>query len=379
MNFRTLDDFKLKGKNVLLRIDINSEIVKGKPVMSERISQSAKTIIELKRKKAKVVILAHQGRPEDKDFTSLKAHAKLLNKFVKVNYVSDILGKKALKAIQNLKDGQAILLENIRSIPEELTPKEPNPIIQTLAPFFDIYVNDAFSVSHRDQTSITGFPKVLESAVGRLMQHELESIEKLNVQNALFILGGEKEEDIKIIQNCQGKIITCGIFGQLCAIAKGMNFGAQNKFLKEKIEKIVPKLQPLANRITTPRDFAVKAKGQRKELKAEEFPSNYEIFDIGEETINYYVKEIKKAKTILMKGTAGYCEEKQFCKGTRALYKAIANSKAFKVLGGGHASTALKQFKIPKSKFNYISLSGGAFVSYLAGEKLPGLEVLEKR
>lgn len=379
MNYPTLDDINVKNKTVLLRSDLNSEIKNGKPVLSDRISESAKTIKELQKKKAKIVVIAHQSSPGDEDFTSLKAHAKLLNKFVKIKFIPDIIGKKAISAITSMKPGEALLLENIRNIPEELKPVEPNPILKMLAPLFDFYVNDAFSVSHRDQTSITGFPKVLPSAIGRLMQRELESIEKLKIQNALFILGGEKEENIKIIKNSKGKVLTCGIFGQLCAIAKDTDFGAQNKFLKDKIKETVPKLKPLISQITTPIDFAVKAKGKRKEIFIQNFPSEYDIFDIGKNTIALYIEEIKKAKVILMKGPAGFCEEKQFCVGTEALYKAIANSKAFKVLAGGHASTALKQFKIPKSKFNYLSLSGGAFVCYLAGEKLPGLEALERK
>lgn len=377
MKLKTISDIDVKNKTILLRSDLNSEIKNGKPVDSERISESTKTIQELRKNKAKIVILAHQGRPGDADFTSLKLHAKLLNKYVKVTFVPDILGEKAIKAIKNLKAGEAILLENIRNIPEELKPADPNPLIKALAPLADLYINDAFSVSHRDQTSITGFPKVLPSAVGRLMQKELESIEKLKIKNALFILGGDKEENIKIMQNCQGKFLTCGVFGQLCSIAKGTDFGAQNKFLKNKIDSLVPKLKPLIHKYTTPIDFAVNAKEKRQEIFVQDFPSKYEIFDIGKNTIAFYTDQIRQAKVILMKGTAGYCEDNKFTVGTKALYEAMIKSKAFKVLAGGHTTTALKQFKISKDKFDYISLSGGAFVSYLSGEKLPGLEALK--
>src|SRR3989344_5905750 len=121
MRFKTLKDFNLKGKTVLLRIDINSEIKKGKPVLSERIIEHAKTIKELKKKKAKTVVLAHQSRPGKKDFTSLKEHAKLLNKYVKINFIDSVIDDKAVEAIKNLKEGEAILLDNIRGVKEEFS------------------------------------------------------------------------------------------------------------------------------------------------------------------------------------------------------------------------------------------------------------------
>ena len=160
MNYKTLDDFDFKGKKVLLRSDLNSEIEKGKAIMSQRISESAKTIKELIKKKARVAVLAHQGRKGDPDFTELKQHAELLNKLVKIKFVPDVSGEKAVSAIKKLKDGEAILLDNVRSLNEEMKPDVSGLMVKTLAPLFDIYVNDAFSVSHRNQTSMVSFPEV---------------------------------------------------------------------------------------------------------------------------------------------------------------------------------------------------------------------------
>ena len=125
-------------------------------------------------------------------------------------------------------------------------------------------------------------------------------------------------------------------------------------------------------------DLVVKINGKRRELSLSDFPSKYEIFDIGSQTIELYSELIKDADAIFMKGPAGYCEDAKFCKGTRELLKAISKAKGFSVLGGGHLSTALKKFKINKNKFNHVSLSGGALVWFLAGKKLIGLEVLRK-
>ncbi len=374
-SYKTLSSFSFRNKRVLLRLDLNTEIINGKAQFSERMKAHLQTINELKKKKAKIVILAHQGRPGDKDFTSLKQHARLL----KVKFVPDILGKKAIKKIVSLKPCEVLLLENIRSLKEEFDGTENNALVRILSPLFDIYINDAFSVSHRKQTSITGFPKVLPCGMGRVMESEIKSLEKINLKNTLFILGGSKpEENIDILKNSKN-ILTCGIFGQLCTIAKGHNFGAQNKFLEKEIKEFVPELKKLIEKTQTPIDFAVKINGKRKELSLDEFPSKYEIFDIGKKTQELYSKKIKQAKSIFMKGVAGYCEEKQFCLGTETILRAIASSKAFSVVGGGHTTDAINKLKIPKSKFGYISLSGGALDEYIAGRKLPGLEILRRK
>lgn len=374
MKYKTLDDFKLKGKRILLRVDLNSEIDKGKVILNDRFLEHKKTIQTLKRKKAKTVILAHQSRPGKPDFISLRQHAELL----KVKFVPDILGKKAIKAITELKPGQTMLLENIRTLKEEFSPNKNNDLVRILSPLFDFYINDAFSISHRNHTSIVSFPKVLKSAIGPVMEKELKALSKIKLKNCLYVLAGAKPEDSIQLLKKANHVLTAGYLGQLALIAKGRNLGAQNKFLKKEL-KHDKKLKPHLKKLTIPIDLAVKIKGKRKDLDLENFPSKYEIYDIGPKTQKLYIDKIKKAKCIFMKGPVGFCEEKQFCKGTKAIFQAIANSKAFSVLGGGHSTTALKKLKINKSRFGYISLSGGALVRYLAGEKLPGLEALKKR
>jgi phosphoglycerate kinase len=374
MKIKTLSDFDLKNKKVLLRLDLNTEIINGKAILSERMKAHQITLNELKKKKAITVVLAHQGRPGDKDFTSLEQHAKLM----KVKFARDIIGKPALDAIKSLKPGEILLLDNVRNLKEEFEGTENNSLVKTLSPLFDLYINDAFSVSHRAQTSITGFPKVLPCCMGRVMEEEVKSLEKINLKDTLYILGGAKpKENIDVLKNSKN-VLTCGIFGQLCTIAKGINLGAQNKFLEKEIQEFVPILKPLVKNIQTPIDFAVKVNGKRKELLLENFPSEYEIFDIGEQTQKLYIKKISQAKSIFMKGVAGYCEDKQFCQGTKTILTAITKSKAFSVVGGGHTSEAIAELKIPKSKFGYVSLSGGALDEYIAGKVLPGLEVLKK-
>ena len=374
---------EIKGKRVLLRTDLNSDVYRGKVILSERIKEAALTISYLKKKGARVVVIAHQGRPGKEDFVSLKQHAKFLNKWVKIKFVGDLVGEKAVKEILKLKNGEAILLENLRFEEDEFKPwKKDNILIKKLVPLMDIFVNDAFSVCHREQTSIVSFPKYLPSYAGLLLEKEIKALKKVKIKKCLYILGGAKPEDnIKLLG--KNKVLACGLFAQTCLVAKGKKLGKQEEYLEKNIkdfkkivEKLKLKLAKLKN-IKFPLDFAVKVNGNRKELSLEEFPNNYEIYDIGSKTMKVYKEEIKKAKAVYMKGPAGFCAEKQFCKGTKEILKAIAYSRAFSVIGGGHLSDAIRNAKIKKSKFNHISLSGGALLRYIAGEKLPGLEVLK--
>ncbi len=375
---KTLSGFDFEGKVVLLRTDLNSDAHKGKIGLSGRIKESVKTISELKQKGAKVVIIAHQGRQGKDDFIGLKQHAKFLNKYIKVKFIDDVCGKKAIKAIKELKNGKVILLDNIRFIRDEFEPKKgkKNKLFK-LVKIADVFVNDAFSVCHREHTSIVLFPRYLKSFTGRLLEKEIVALKKIKIKNCLYVLGGAKPEDnIKLLKG--RKVLACGLFGQICLIAKGKNLGAQNKYLKnifKNYSKITGKLKKKLRNVKVPIDFAVKVNGKRKELNVEDFPSRYEIFDIGKETQKEYADEIKKAEVVFMKGPAGFSSDKNFAKGTVNLLKTIAKLKNFSLVGGGHLSDTIKKYKL--SGFGHVSLSGGALLRYIAGEKLVGLEALK--
>lgn len=380
---KTLKDFVLKDKFVLLRSDLNSEFLSGKIIPSQRIKESSETIKFLKKNKAKVVVIAHQGNPGKKDFFDLRQHARVLNKFTKIKFVRDICGEKAIKELKNLKSGEAILLDNIRSVGDEFYPeKKNNVLLKNLGSRFDLYVNDAFSVSHRNHTSITSFPKKIPSCIGPLVEKELEALKKISIKNCLYVLGGAKlESNIKLLG--KNKVLAGGLFSQVCLVSKGYDLGYQNKFLKKttlvkgKYSEFLKNLRKKLKNVVLPEDFAVKLRtGKRKEFDLKDFPLEYEIEDIGEKTLKKYIKEIKKAKAVYMKGPFGFTEEKKFSKGTVELLRAIADSKAFTLIGGGSLNETINKYKIPVKKFNHVSLSGGALSNYIAGEKLPGLEVL---
>ncbi|MBM3234063.1 phosphoglycerate kinase [Candidatus Pacearchaeota archaeon] len=375
---KTLSDFNFKGKSVLLRVDINSPVKGKKVLMNERIEEAAKSIKSLQDKKAKVVVLAHQGRKGDSDFISLEQHSRLLNKIVKIKFVSDIIGEKAVKEIKALKEGEALLLENVRFLEEENNLSLDNKFVRILSGLAEIYVNDAFSVSHREQASIVSFPKIIKSCAGINLEKELEALSKIKIKDALYILGGSKTEENLLLIQPGRKIITAGMFGQLCMLASDFKFGKHEEFLDIKNLEITKNTVKNIS-LTTPEDFAVKEKGKRKELELKDFPNDYEIFDIGKKTIEKFKTEIKKAECVFMKGPLGYCEDKQFQKGTKEILEAISSRKIFSVIGGGHLSAAISYLHINKKKFSHISLSGGALVSYLSGKNLPGIDVLEKK
>jgi phosphoglycerate kinase len=384
---KTLKDYDFKDKYVFLRSDLNSEINEKtkKIVMNERIIESSKTIKYLIKKKAKVVVISHQGNKGKNDFISLKQHAKLLNKFVKIKFVKDICGNLALHKIKDLKPGEALLLENIRFLDEEINLNLPfNKITNILAPLFDCYVNDAFSVCHRNHSSITKVPQIIKHKfTGLLLEKELNALKKISIKNALYLLGGAKpEENIKLLNGRKIKVLAGGLFSQLCLVAKGKDLGFQNDFLKKTVlinqdyDNFLSILKSKQSNVITPLDFAVNYHGKRKEFLLNEFPLEYEIEDIGKNTVQLYKDEIKKAKVIFMKGPFGNTGIKKFSKSTVQILKAISNSNVFSLIGGGHLSQAIKKSKIPFKRFSHISLSGGALIDYIAKEKLPGLKAL---
>ena len=378
---KTLEDISVEHKRVLVRVDINSDIRQGKLIPSERLTAPLQTIQELQNKKAKVVLLAHQGRPGSKDFISLRPHANFLkSKIRNFQCIPDVIGIKAIKAIATLKPGHVLLLDNVRFVKDELNynSKKPNKLITQLAPLFDYYINDAFSASHRAHASIVGFPKFLPSAIGRVFEGELKAVQKLNVKNALFILGGSKPEDnVALIKNRDNKILASGLFGPFCLMSMGHNLGRQNKIMKKELKDLSKIIRNNKKRIIMPSDLAVEQNGKRCDLTIDEFPVNKEIYDLGVQTLEKYVEEIRKAKSIFFKGLAGLCNKPDFSVGTKILLLAIAESKAFTIISGGHTLTMIEKLKIPKSRFGYVSLSGGALVHYLAEGTLAGIEALK--
>jgi len=398
----TMDDFDFKGKIALVRVDFNSPIDPNtKKVLDDtRIKAHGETTIkELAQKGAKVVVLAHQGRPGDPDFTSLKQHAEILGKILgkSVKYVDDVFGEKAQKAIKELKNGEILVLDNVRTFPDEQkkgTPEDhaKTEFVRKLAPLANVFVSDAFAAAHRAHVSMVGFTAVLPSVAGRIMERELNALERVlhaPEKPCVYILGGAKADDsLKISQyvlknKIADHVLTGGVVGHLFLAAKGVNLGKPNiEFLEKKelmglISGIKELMNTFPGMVEVPIDLAVDVSGKRKEIAVSSLPTDYMIYDIGENTIRKYSDIIGKAKSIVISGPMGVYENKEFLLGTKKTFEAIAASKAFSLVGGGHTIAAVEELGLAK-KMGYVSTAGGALIEFLMGEKLPGVVALEK-
>ncbi len=397
----TIDDFNFKNKTVLVRVDFNSPIdPETKKILEDvRIRTHGETTVkELAQKGAKVVVLAHQGRPGEPDFIPLKQHAEILGKILNkpVAYVDDLYGEKAKKAIRALKSGDILILKNVRTFADEQkkgTPEEHarTDLVKSLAPLADVFVNDAFAAAHRAHVSIVGFTAVLPSVAGRIMERELTALSKAfesPEKPCIFIIGGAKADDALRISNyvlknkIADKVLAGGVAGHLFLAAKGVDLGEANiQFLEKKelmgfVSGIKELVKTYHDKIFTPADVAVNENGKRKEIAVENLPTNRPIFDIGTKTIQQYCEIIQEAKSIVISGPLGVFEEKEFMKGTKEILEAIAKSKAFSLVGGGHTVAAVEQLGL-ENKMGYVSTAGGALIEFLMGEKLPGVTALE--
>jgi len=396
MDFLTIDDFNFDGKTVLVRIDVNSPIKDGKIADDTRIKASAETIKDLSH--AKIVLLAHQSRPGKKDFTTLEEHAKVMGNVFGRNmkYVNDLFGEKAVNAIRNMEKDEIIMLENVRFYDDELLKKPVEELAKTdfvknLSPLADYYINDAFSVSHRAQTSVVAFPEVLPGIVGRGMEKEIKMLGRaLNPEHpSIAVLGGAKIDDsIDVMKNMLEKgiadrVLTTGVVANMFLTANSIDVGKTSsdfikKSLKEydRILNLSKKLlQKYKNKIEFPTDVALNNDGERKEIPVSSLPSEKPIFDIGKKTINSYIGLIKNAKTVVLNGPAGVFEEQNFELGTKEIFKAVSSENIFSVVGGGDTLRAMNKYNF---KAHHMSTGGGACINFLAGRKMPGIEALKK-
>lgn len=404
---RSMDEFNYVKKTVILRVDINSPInPETKKIMSDnRIKKSIPTIKYLIDRKAKVAIIAHQGDTLDyHNLIPLEEHAEKLSRLLgqEVKYIDDVCGLAAREAIKNLKPGEAILLGNLRYLSEEIStfedavklePKEMlnTYLIRSLAPLGDFYVNDAFAAAHRNAPSMVAFQEILKSAGGLLLDKEIKALVKVMEapdRPNVFVLGGLKISDAfgmmgQVLRNGSAdKILTCGVTGNIMLMAKGYDLGEKNaKFIKDRsldvfIEPAREYLKKYGNMIIYPVDIAFERDGERQEIGIEELPVNELYVDIGSKTIEIFKEVFKNAGTIFVNGPAGIYENKLFEKGTKEIWKAIAEADGYSVIGGGDTVSAAQHF-IDTSKINYVCTAGGAMVRFLSGVKMPLIEAMK--
>ena len=394
-NYLTLDDFELRDKRVLLRLDINVPMdPNSKKILDEgRIVAATPTLDALA--KAKVAILSHQSRPGKEDFTPLQQHAILLQRTCvqHVRFIDDVMGPAARGAIKELKSGEVLVLDNVRFCAEENLEQTGEKLARTnlvsrLAPLFDLYVNDAFAAAHRSQASLVGFPYLLPSAAGRLMEKELVALKRLIVEPdrpSTYILGGAKVEDkVPVIDNLlsTGKADHVLVGGN---VAKVFLKAADRKFnqadeqelasVTDEILKANQIMSKYRKRIVLPIDFGTAIDGKRADTPVAKLPRAGRALDIGSKTAERFSEIISESKTVVATGPMGVFEEDGFETGTKAVLESMANSDAFTVIGGGHLSGYAGILGI-SDKLSHVSTAGGAMLSFLAGEELPAIAAL---
>jgi phosphoglycerate kinase len=402
----TLDDIQVAGKTVLMRVDINQPIDRKTNTLKDttRVRACVPTIRELSDKGAKLVLMAHQGSDiEYKNFYTTEPHSKVLAELLgrEVKFLDDVCGPAAREAIKALKDGEILLLDNVRFVAEEQTLFEmklkltheqqaQTLLVRKLAPLADLYVCDAFAAAHRDQPSLCGFEQVLPSAMGRLFEEEfcvISGIMESPARPCTFVLGGAKISDAFLMMNTvlaggiADHVLTGGLVANIMLWAKGIDIGeASREFIrKQNYEEFVATakdvLAKFADKIALPTDLAYVKNGARIETGVDRLPGDEMLVDIGKETAAAYQRVIRDSKTIFVNGPMGVFEKPESEYGTKAVWDALGDTPGYTVLGGGDSITATNQYK-KRDKINYICTGGGALIRFLTGEELPVVKAL---
>jgi phosphoglycerate kinase len=398
--YMTIDDLDVKEKTVIVRVDVNSPLDKNTLEISSaaRIRAIEPTIKKLLDRRAKLVIIAHQGKKGEWDYCSLEKHVAILDRELKLNvkFVPDLFGDRAKKAIKALKPGEAVMLENVRGWDGEtakMTPEEfgRSELVTGLAPLADFFVNDAFAAAHRAQASLVGFPQVLPSAAGVLMDAEITAMCRIfrNPRRPFtVILGGAKFEDATTMvshlfdNHCADRVILTGLVPMSFLKAQGRSLGKPTEDLLAREGEAAVRasdaiLKSWGGRVFLPVGFGADDNGRRWDISVDQLPVDLPLLDISLDSVRNFEPIIKESKSLFVSGPAGLFEKPPFDQGTLAVLKAVAESGAFRVAGGGHTTSAIDKFGL-RGRFDYISTGGGALEEFILGKKLPGIEALKQ-
>ncbi|KEC56456.1 phosphoglycerate kinase [Bartonella koehlerae] len=394
MGFRTLDDVDVAGKRVLVRVDFNVPMAQGKVCDETRLKRHKETLVELQKRGAKLILLSHCGRPkgqEEPEF-SLRPVVQVLEKIINqsVSFASDCIGVAAQTAVEALQNGGVLLLENVRFHSGE--EKNAGSFAEALAHNGDLYVNDAFSVSHRAHASVEGITHFLPSYAGRSLQCELQALEKglgKPARPVIALVGGAKVSSKlfvlnHLVEKVDYLVIGGGMANSFLA-AQGVRVGKSlcEHALTETVKKIIEKARECQCRLLLPVDAIV---GFRFEKDAPhrlydigDIPEDGMILDIGTRSIAHINAVIDKAATLVWNGPLGVFEMSPFDQGTIAVARHAAElsltGKLLSIAGGGDTVFALNHAGVADD-FTYLSTAGGAFLEWMEGKMLPGILAL---
>lgn len=391
LNKKTVKDIEVKSKKVLLRCDFNVPISKetGEITSDKRIVESLKTIKYLENAGAKVILCSHLGKTgQNKTLAPVaKRLSELLNK--EVVLLKDILLEETRKYIDSMNPSDVVLLENTRMYEEE--EKNDLEFSKKLASLADIFVNDAFGSAHRAHASTEGVAHYLPAVCGFLIEKEITALDgAINEPKRplLAIVGGSKvSSKIDVLNNLLDKVDTLLIGGAMTytfvkaqdgkigkSLCEDDKIDVACEILKKALDKEVRILLPVDNVVAT----EITEDAETKITSINEIPDEYIGLDIGPKTINLFVQEIKVAGTIIWNGPVGVFEVNKFAKGTEEIAKAMANSDAVTVIGGGDSAAAVEKFGL-EDKMSHVSTGGGASLEFMEGKKLPGIEILQDK
>lgn len=379
---KKITDFDFKNKKVILRLDLNVPIKDGEILSKEKINSSLKTIKYISDLGGKVIILSHLGKikeEKDKEKNSLFiVYKEMLKEFNNIYFSSSTHGPVLEEKINNLNDGDILLVENTRF--EDLDNKKESSCNEELSKYWaslgDIYINDAFGMTHRKHASNYGISKYLPSGIGFLIEKEIIGLEPvINPKHPfVIIMGGAKVEDkldiIKgLLPKCDHLLVGGGIANSFLAC----NYNVGKSLIDEdKIEELKNLLSEYKEKIIIPMDVVIEENENVRNSKIDNLTNDSIIYDIGTETINNYAKYIYEAKTIFLNGTMGLYENDKYSIGTKEILNLVSNSSAFKIAGGGDALASIEKFNV--KGFDYKSTGGGATLEYIKSGKLKCFE-----
>lgn len=394
MNKKTVRDIDLRDKKVLVRCDFNVPYDENRVITdNRRIVAALPTIKYLLDNNCKVILCSHLGRPkgEVKPEFSLDIVANELSKLLgqEVKLAKDVVGESAMELTSNMQNGEVVLLENVRY--EAGEEKNDPELSQKFASMAEIFVNDAFGTAHRAHSSTTGVADYLPAVSGFLIEKELNFLGNA-LENPerpfMAILGGKKVSDkIGVIEALLEKVDTLLIGGAMAyTFFRAMGYSVGDSICeedkldlaKELMEKAKAKGVKLMLPIDTKIGKEFDPNTESMTVKCDSIPDGWQGFDIGEETINAYSEELRKAKTVVWNGPLGLFEFEQFAVGTNEIAKTLADVDAIKIIGGGDSAAAVEKAGLAE-KFTHISTGGGASLEFLEGKKLPGIEALQDK
>ena len=390
---KSIDSLNAEGKKVIVRVDFNCPVEDGAVTDDTRIKRALPTINKLLSQNAKVILMSHRGRPSGTGYEeefSLKPVASRLSDLVDANVelAKDICGSDAKEKAEHLKEGQILLLENLRFDKRE---KKNDPeFARELATLADVYVNDAFGTAHRAHASTAGVPQYLPAYAGYLILNEVETLEGMlkNPERPFTaILGGSKVSDkIKVINSLIDKcdnLIICGGMAYTFLGAQGYEVGKSicEPDWYDRALEMIKKAKDNGVNLMLPVDVEVaddfKADANHKTVSVSEIPPTWQGLDCGPETSKKSEEVIKNSKTIFWNGPAGVFEFDAFAVGTKQIAKAVAESSGKSIIGGGDSVAAINKYGLA-DKMTFVSTGGGASMELVQGEKLPGVEALRK-